>query len=86
MENKKVWLIVEEWAQDYETGMNTYVFDASHESEALNKLEELIRAAECDYDNEDYIRDRNQYHYEVYEEGYWHKTHCSITLDLVEVQ
>jgi hypothetical protein len=51
-----------------------------NEEDARQKFEKEIQAAEIDYDREDYIRERNEYYYEVYEEGEWLITHCAVSL------
>lgn len=77
-EIKFVWMVDVDWAQEGETGHDSWLF--FNEEDARQKFEKEIQSAEIDYDREDYIRERNEYYYEVYEEGEWLITHCAVSL------
>lgn len=76
-------MVETDWAQDYETGGDSWLFE--EEESAREKFKIEVRAAKCDYDNEDYIVNETDYYLEIYEEGEYVKTHCCVELKLKEV-
>ena len=75
---KFVWMVDVDWAKDDDTGHDSWLF--FNEEDARQKFEKEIQSAEVDYNKEDYIRERDEYYYEVYEEGDYLITHCAISL------
>jgi hypothetical protein len=81
---KTVYMLQVEWAQDYETGMRIELFN--NEDDAKKAFLREVQDAKCDYDYDNYIREETPTHFEVYEDGYWAKTHCTVELILKEVK
>ena len=79
-----VWMVETDWAQDYETGGDTWLFET--EEEARKKFKQEVANAKVDYDNEGYIRNETDYYFEVYDEGFWLETHCVVELKQKEVK
>lgn len=81
---KEVYMLQVEWAQDYETGMRIELFN--NEEDAKKVFAREVQDARCDYDYDDYITNETSTYFEVYEDGYWAKTHCTVELILKEVK
>lgn len=90
----KVYIILEDWASDYESGNNIEVYDTKEK--ALEDFNDRIKNARVDmnYDyneneqieDSDMVEEKEDDYYCIYEDGYYTRNHITIRLEVKEVK
>lgn len=78
----KVYLLIEDWACGYESGIDTEVFNTYEEARArfLEKKESILK--DCNYNTVEESGDS----VEMYDEGYYSENHTSLYIEVKEVK